>query len=113
LEGNKLAKKTTENIEVGFSETELIESTATDSQQQRVFQITNGAKEIIATVHGSEDNVIWSSRESKNISPNTMDQITLEINHDQYIKLVARTTKFGDSSIVDTTFTFTPSSNPD
>ncbi len=105
-----MAERTTENIEVGYKDTELIGSTETDSQKQRVFQITNGAKEIIVTVHGSEDNVTWSSRETKNISPDTMDEIILEINHDQYIKLVAKTTTYGQASIVDTTFSYTPPS---
>ncbi len=103
-----MAEISSENIEVVFRDTEIIGSTATDSDQERKFQITNGDKEIIATVMGSEDNMVWSARESKNISANNSDRIEVEINHHIYIKLMVKTTNFSDVSIVDATFTYTP-----
>ncbi len=103
-----MAEISSENIEVVFRDTEIIGSTATDSDQERKFQITNGDKEIIATVMGSEDNMVWSARESKNISANNSDRIEVEINHHIYIKLMVKTTNLSDVSIVDATFTYTP-----
>ena len=103
-----MAEISSENIEVVFSDTEVIGSTATDSDQERKFQITNGDKEIIAIVMGSEDNVLWSARESKNISANSSDEIDVEINHHIYIKLIAKTTDLVDESIVYATFTYSP-----
>jgi hypothetical protein len=103
-----MAEKNSENVEVGFDGIDVIGSTGTVTNQERKFQITNGDKEIIATVMGSDDNLEWRPRESKNISANSSDEIDLDYNHNVYIKLVARTTIFGDTSMVDTTFTYTP-----
>jgi hypothetical protein len=103
-----MAEISSENVEVVFSDNEVIGSTATDSDQERKFQITNGDKEIIATVMGSEDNMVWSARESKNISADSSDEIDVEINHHIYIKLMVKTTSISDVSIVDAIFTYTP-----
>ena len=101
-----MAEKYAYNVEVVYGETEVIGSTATDSNQERKFQVTNGVKEIIAIVHGSDDNVNWRPRERKNISPNSSDIIELEFNHDVYIKLKAKTLSLADTSIVDAIFTY-------
>jgi hypothetical protein len=103
-----MAEKSRDNVEVGYAETEVIESTATDTHQLRKFDVTNGDKEIMAIVYRSDDNVNWIPREQKNISANSTDIIELDINHNVYIKLMSKTISIGDTSIVDATFTYTP-----
>ncbi len=94
-------------VEVKFTETEIIESTATLTHDDRVFGVGNGEKEIIATAWGSKDNNEWEKIESKTVAPMGYENIILGSNHYLYVKLTARTTGSGETSIVDGYLTYT------
>jgi len=51
-----MAIKSALGVEVGDTETEIIESTLTFTDEDRIFGVGNGDKEIIATAWGSDDN---------------------------------------------------------
>lgn len=103
-----MATKSNLNVSVGDTETELIESTATDTQEDRTFSIGNGDKEISATAWGSNSGTSWEEIESKTIDPSGYETIILGSNHYLYVKLTGKTTTSGDTSIVDAFLTYTP-----
>ena len=105
-----MAVKSNLNVNVGDTETELIGSTATATMEDRIFSIGNGLKEISATAWGSNDGASWEEIETKTISARGYDTIIIMRNHYINIKLTGKTTNQGDTSIVDSYFSYTPPS---
>ena len=101
------AVKESLDVEVGNSETEIIDSTYTDKYRNRKFRIENGENVIIATAWGSNDQVTWEFWKSDTIDPYKTDTMVLGLNHYWYVKLTGRTTGDPDStSIVDAFLTY-------
>jgi hypothetical protein len=94
------------NVEVGDTETDLIESTETSTNEDRAFGVGNGAKEIIATIWGSDNNEDWNEEDVRPMPPNIYDTLILGAHHYPYVKLTARTTSSGETSIVDAYLTY-------
>ncbi len=88
-------------VEVGNTETEIIESTHTSTNEDRIFSVGNREKEIVTTAWGSDDNQNWEEVESKTITPRSYDTLVTGMNHLPYVKLTGRTTTPGETSIVD------------
>lgn len=109
-----MAIKSNLNVEVGDTETEIIEPTATVTTDERIFSVGNREREIIATAWGSNsDTGGWEQIESKTIAPGGYGIIILGMNHHLYVKLTGRTTLPGETSVVDGYLTFTePVQNP-
>ncbi|UCG69434.1 MAG: hypothetical protein JSV09_16975 [Thermoplasmata archaeon] len=95
------------NVEVGDTETEIIESTATVTSEERIFGVGNGDKEITATAWGLNDEGIWVVIESKIVTPKAYEKIILGINHYFHVKLTGRTNVSGEISFVDGFLTYT------
>ncbi len=95
------------DVEVGDTETEIIESTQTFTGEDRTFGVGNGSKEIIATAWGSEDNVNWVEEDSKIIAPEEYKVLVVGPSHNPRVKLTARTTTPVEPSIVDGYLTYT------
>lgn len=99
------------NVSVGDTETELIGSTETDSNQDREFRIGNREKEISVTAWGSNPGEEWEEIETKTIDSHLYDIIIILRNHYINCKLTGKTTNQGDTSMVDSFFTYTPQSS--
>ena len=102
-----MATKSRLGIEVGDTETEIIEPTETVTNENREFKVKNGEKEIIVTAWGSESDNGWEVETSKTISPNDEDTLTVGPSHDPWLKLTARTTSPRETSTVDGYLTYT------
>jgi hypothetical protein len=102
-----MAIKSNLNVNVGSAETELIESTETNTLAERIFSIGNGEKEISVTAWGSNPDEDWIEIETKTIGPNGYDTIVLGANHFFNCKLTAKTASSVNISIVDAYFTYT------
>jgi hypothetical protein len=107
-----MATKSNLGVEVGDTETEIIESTYTSTNVDRVFGVGNITKEIIATAWGSDDNQNWVEEESKTIGPGEYKILIVGIHHVPFVKLTGRTTAPGEKSIVDTYLTYTEPYQP-
>ncbi len=94
------------NIEVGDTETELIESTLTSTNEDRTFGVGNREKEIKATVWGSNDSLNWNEEESKTIPPGSYEILILGTHHFPKVKLTGRTTNSDETSVVDAYLTY-------
>jgi hypothetical protein len=103
----KMTTKSRLNVEVGDTETEIIESTETVSSEERKFGVGNGEKEIIATAWGSDDNQNWHEEDSATIGPGRYKILIVGPSHDPWVKLTARTSGSGETSIVDGYLTYT------
>ena len=101
-----MATKSALGVEVGDTETEIIESTLTSTNEDRKFGVGNGEKENIATAWGSDDNQDWNEEESKTISPGIYDTLILGPHHYPFVKLTGRTTTPDETSIVDGYLTY-------
>ena len=89
-----------ENVEVGDTETEIIEAHETPHDKDRIFSVSNGDKEIEVKAWASEDGTDWEVRETKTISAN--ETATLIVGAFIYfVKLTGKTTTTGDISEVD------------
>ena len=89
-----------ENVEVGGTETEIIEAHETPHEKNRIFGISNGDKEIEVNAWASEDGADWEVRETKTISANETD--TLIVGPFIYfVKLTGKTTTLGEISEMD------------
>ena len=101
-----MAIKSRLNVEVGDTETEIIESTETDKSEDRTFGVGNGDKEIIATAWGSDDGENWQVEESKNVAPSSYKVLIVGNNHFPFVKLTGRTTSATETSVVDGYLTY-------
>lgn len=101
-----MAIKTVSNIEVGYDETKIIESTDTDKNQTRTFNLENGEKDIIATAWGLDERQIWKVEDSRTISSHDKGVLIVGPNHAPKVKLTGRTTSTDDTSVVDATLTY-------
>jgi hypothetical protein len=98
--------KSSENVEVNNTETEIIEPTDTDKNENRTFSVENGDKQIIASAWGLDDNQTWQVEDSKPILPNDTGILVVGPTHMPRVKLTARTTMVTDISIVSATLTY-------
>ncbi len=96
-----MVTKTHLGVEVGETETEIIGSTETSTNEDRIFSVGNGEKEIIATAWGCDDNQNWEKERSETIPPGGYKILVVGINHYPYVKLTGRTTTPNEISIVD------------
>jgi hypothetical protein len=94
------------NVEVAYTETEIIESTYTDKWRNRIFRIENGANEITATVWGSNDEETWEYWDSTTIDAYDNDNMVMGRNHWWYIKLTGHTNEDPLISIVDASLAY-------
>ena len=101
-----MATKSSLNVEVGDSETEIIESTHTSTESDRTFGVGNGDKEIIATAWGSDDEENWFKEESKTVAAHAYKILIVGLHHYPYVKLTGRTTTSGQTSIIDGYLTY-------
>ena len=99
-------------VEVRDTETEIIESTHTSTNEDRIFGVGNGEKEIIATIWGSDDGQNWNEEESKTIPPGSYEILKLGPHHFPRVKLTGRTTAPDETSIVDAYLTYAESVAP-
>ena len=88
-------------IEVGNTETEIIEATHTNKDENRTFGVGNQTNEIIATVWGSDDNQDWKELEIKTIAPGSYEHLIVGPSHDPWVKLTGRTMNPGITSSID------------
>lgn len=102
-----MATKSRIDVEVKDSETEIIESTATVTSEERRFCVGNKDRAITITAWGSNDNQNWDEVQSKNIGPNTYDTIILGPNHYWHVKLTGKTTSTGKTGAVDAFLIYT------
>ncbi|TEU00788.1 MAG: hypothetical protein E3J23_01640 [Candidatus Stahlbacteria bacterium] len=96
------------DVEVGDTETQIIEPTQTFTGENRTFGVGNRDKEIIATAWGCEDGVNWVEEDSKTIAPEEYKVLVVGPTHYPWLKLTARTTTSTETSIVDGYLTYTP-----
>jgi hypothetical protein len=94
------------DVEVGDTETEIIEPTQTYTGENRTFGVGNGDKEIIAMAWGSEDNRNWVEEDSKTIAPEEYKVLVVGPTHVPWVKLTARATTPVEPSIVDGYLTY-------
>lgn len=103
-----MATKSALDVEVRDTEIEIIESTPTSTNEDRIFGVGNGENEIIATAWGSDDNQNWNEEVKKIISPRGYEILIVGINHYPFVKLTGRTTTPDKTSIVDAYLTYSP-----
>jgi len=107
-----MATKSNLNVEVGDTEIELIGSTLTSTNEDRIFGVGNGEKEIIATAWGYDDGQNWTEEVSKTIAPGNYENLIVGINHFPRVKLTGKIKTPGETSIVDAYLTYTESTAP-
>ena len=97
---------TSENVEVGDTETEIIEPQETDKEKDRIFSVANHGAEIEITAYGSNDGgETWEERGSKVIPENHSDTHVVAL--DVFIvKLIGKTTNPGAISNVDASLVY-------
>ncbi len=96
-----MATRSVLKVEVGDSDTEIIGSTETSKNEDRIFVVGNGEKEIIATAWGSDDGQNWVEEESKTIPSDNYDVLVVGNNHFPRVKLTGRATNSDEASVVD------------
>jgi hypothetical protein len=95
-------------ISVRDTDTELIDSTATNSLQDRIFCIGNRENEISVTAWGRNEESDWEIIETRTIGPHMYDTIELDVNHFFECKLIGNTISSQAAGIVDAFFIYTP-----
>ena len=103
-----MAIKSNLKVDVSDSDTELIESTETNTLADRIFSVGNGVEEISVTAWGSNPGTDWEEIETKTIRPGEYDTIVLGGNHWWNVKLTGKTTNQTVTNQVDAYFTYTP-----
>lgn len=101
-----MTTKSNLGVEVGDSDTELIQSTETSTSDDRVFGVGNRENEITAIAWGSDDNQNWDEEESKTLQPGDYETLKVSITHKPYVKLTGKTTSSGQKSTVDAYLTY-------
>ena len=96
---------TVENVEVGDSETVIIEPQETDKNKNRIFAIANRDQEIEVKAMGSNDMENWETRETKIIPPNNADSLIVGP-FVCWVKLIGKTTTPGTISNVDASLVY-------
>lgn len=104
-----MGSKSATNVEVSNAETEIIGSTETNKNHDRMFTVQNGEKDIIATAWGLDDNEVWQVEDTKTINARESNVLVVGPSHAPRVKLTGKTTTSGDTSIVDATLTWTDS----
>jgi hypothetical protein len=98
-----MGSKSATNVEVSHTETEIIEPTDTNKQEDRTFMVQNGEKNIIAIAWGLDDNQVWQEIDNKTINARESNVLIAGQTHYPRVKLTGRTTTSGDTSIVNAT----------
>ncbi len=93
-------------VEVGSMETEIIEPTHTNKNEDRIFRIGNGETEIQATVWGSDDNQNWSEERSETVAPYEYKIMVVGPHHAPYVKLTGKVTSVTGTGNVDGFLTY-------
>jgi hypothetical protein len=101
-----MGSKSVTNVEVGDSETEIMDPTEVDAKVEKSFSVDNGDKEIIAIAWGSIDGTGWTLVDQKTIAPSGNGILVVGPNHFINVKLTGRTTTLATTSSVDATLTW-------
>lgn len=94
------------NVEVNNLETEIIESTLTDKNEDRTFSVVNGEKQIMAIAWGLDDGGIWQVEDTKTIEPFQSADLVVGATHMPRVKLTAKTILVDDISVINATLTY-------
>jgi hypothetical protein len=98
-----MGSKSVTDVEVSDTETEIIESTETNKNDNRTFTVQNGEKQIVVTAWGLDDNQIWQIEDTQVIAPRESNVLIVGPSHAPRVKLTGRTVTQSDISIVDAT----------
>ena len=91
------------DVEVGYTETEIMDPTLTNKKYNRKFFIENGENEVITTAWGSNDLETWEVMGTKSFAAQESGWLILGFNHYWHVKLTGKTVSVAPNSIVDAT----------
>ena len=89
-----------ENVDVGDTETEIIEPHETPHDKDRIFSVSNREQEVKVKAWASEDGETWEERETSVIPANNTGSLTIGPRI-YWVKLTGKTTTSGTTSTVD------------